>query len=124
MKIYIASDHAGFPLKEELREHLKTGGHEVLDLGVFDLVNKVDYRTWHVKWGEGSKIPAVAGFSFAEPNWCGDCGEQVERIRAANVHDVTARARLHNDANILTLGQRTMSSKPRRKWWILFKDRV
>ena len=42
MKIYIASDHAGFPLKEELREHLKTGGHEVLDLGVFDLVNKVD----------------------------------------------------------------------------------
>ena len=34
MKLVIGSDHAGFPLKEELREYLNKSGHEVVDLGV------------------------------------------------------------------------------------------
>ena len=42
MRIAIASDHAGFLLKEQLRMFLKTEGHEVFDLGT-DSADPVDY---------------------------------------------------------------------------------
>ena len=37
MKLVISADHAGFPLKEEVRAHLAMAGHEVVDLGAFKL---------------------------------------------------------------------------------------
>lgn len=42
MRVAIGADHAGYPLKENLREHLRRLGHEVLDLGTHD-TQPVDY---------------------------------------------------------------------------------
>ncbi len=43
MKLVIASDHAGFPLKEEVRAYLAKAGHDVLDLGAFKIEPQDDY---------------------------------------------------------------------------------
>ena len=43
MKLVIASDHAGFPLKEDVRAYLAKGGHEVIDLGAYTVDPQDDY---------------------------------------------------------------------------------
>src|SRR3990167_11364881 len=115
MKIYIGSDHGGFALKEELREHLKTEGHEILDLGTFDTKKKVDYPDLarkvdkKVRENAGSKGVLVCGTGIG----VAIAANKLKGIRAANVHDATeARlSRQHNDANIVTVGQRTLGSE-------------
>jgi len=115
MKIYIGSDHGGFALKEELREHLKTEGHEILDLGTFDAEKKVDYPDLarevaeKVRENAGSKGVLVCGTGIG----VAIAANKLKGIRAANVHDVTeARlSRQHNDANVVTVGQRTLGSE-------------
>jgi len=43
VKLVISSDHAGFPLKEEVRAYLSNAGHEVIDLGAFEVDPLDDY---------------------------------------------------------------------------------
>jgi len=115
MKVYIGSDHAGFPLKESLVEHLKMAGHEVVDLGVFTDEKKVDYPDLakavaeKVRDDADSRGVLVCGTGIG----VAIAANKVKGIRAANVHDVTeARfARLHNNANIVTVGQRTLGAE-------------
>jgi len=45
VKLVIASDHAGFALKEELRANLSAAGHEVIDLGAYKVEPEDDYPT-------------------------------------------------------------------------------
>jgi len=108
-RIAAGSDHAGFRLKSELVQHLKDAGHEVVDLGTHT-TESVDYPDF----GE-AVARAVAG---GEADWglacCGTgigiamAANKVAGIRAAVVHDVTGArlTRLHNDANIICLGER------------------
>lgn len=111
MTIYIGSDHGGFQLKEQIQEHLKTKGEAVMDLGTFDDVNKVDYPdiarevAEKVLENKGSAGVLVCGTGIG----VAIAANKVKGIRAANVHDVTEAkySRLHNDANVVTLGQRT-----------------
>lgn len=111
MTIYIGSDHGGFQLKEQIQEHLKAKGEAVMDLGAFD-ENKVDYPdiarevAEKVIENKGSAGVLVCGTGIG----VAIAANKVKGIRAANVHDVTeARySRLHNDANVVTLGQRTI----------------
>ena len=49
MKIAIASDHAGFPLKQYLADYLKAGGHKVEDLGTDSPDISVDYPDFAAK---------------------------------------------------------------------------
>lgn len=115
MALYIGSDHAGFTLKNTLRDHLKTLGQEVTDLGTFDGENKVDYPdiarevAEKVKGNPGSAGVLVCGTGIG----VAIAANKVKGIRAANVHDVTeARlARQHNDANIVTVGSRTLGDE-------------
>ncbi len=115
MAFYIGSDHAGFGLKAVLREHLKVRGHEVLDLGTFDAETKVDYPdiarevAEKVKANPGSAGVLVCGTGIGVAM----AANKVKGIRAANVHDVTEAkySRLHNDANIVTVGARTMGEE-------------
>ena len=52
MKLVIASDHAGFVLKEEVRANLAAAGHEVIDLGAFECEPEDDYPDFAEKVGE------------------------------------------------------------------------
>lgn len=111
MSIYIGSDHAGFDLKNVLREHMKMQGQDVIDLGTFDGAVKVDYPdiarevAEKVKSNKGSAGVLICGTGIG----VAIAANKVKGIRAANVHDVTEAllSRQHNDANIVTVGART-----------------
>lgn len=111
MKIAIGSDHAGFDLKESLKKHLEERGFEVQDFGAADK-SSCHYPVFaekvarSVAVGENERGILVCGtgigMSMAANKICG--------IRAAAVSDCfTAKAtRMHNDANVLCLGERTV----------------
>jgi ribose 5-phosphate isomerase B len=112
MRIAIGSDHAGFPLKEELKQVLKEQGHEVADLGT-DSEEPVDYPLYCVKVARAvTEGRAERGIVFGGSGQ----GEQmvankVHGVRAALGNDLyTARlSRQHNDANVLALGARIVA---------------
>ena len=109
--IAVASDHAGFALKVELRALVETDGHELLDLGTFD-DQSVDYPDYGRAIGDAVSSGRAA-FGIAV---CGTgigisiAANRVPGARAAVCHDVTTArlARQHNDANILALGARVI----------------
>jgi ribose 5-phosphate isomerase B len=113
MKVAFASDHAGLTLRQELVEHAKKSGHEVIDFGT-ETNASVDYPDFAVKVAE-----AVA--SGAAPLGVLVCGtgigmsitaNKVKHVRAAVCRsEFEARmARAHNQANVLCLGQRVTGS--------------
>ena len=109
MRIALAADHAGLPLKDELAGWLSEQGHEVVDLGT-NTPESVDYPEF------GSKLARVVGSGGAERGVV-VCGSGIgisiavnrdPRCRCARVGDPlsAALAREHNDANVLALGAR------------------
>ncbi len=109
MRIAIGSDHAGFPLKQELCAFLVDGGHQVDDLGTID-EERVDYPDFGAAVGRA----VASGASELGVCVCGTgigismAANKVDGVRAAVVHDVTSArlAKEHNDANVLCLGAR------------------
>lgn len=112
MKFYVATDHAGFDLKNYTVELLKSKGHEVIDLGPFNK-DRVDYPDFAVKLcntlladeedADGILICGSGlGMSMAANRFSG--------IRAALCHDAytATMARAHNDANVLCYGERVV----------------
>ena len=111
MRIALGADHAGYPLKTAVAKYLVDEGHDVMDLGT-DSEESVDYPAFCAGVGRAvvagdADIGIVMGGSGQ--------GEQiaankVRGVRAALCHDeFTARfARLHNDANVLSLGGRLL----------------
>lgn len=114
MKIAIASDHAGFPLKQAIAAHLSAAGHEVVDFGT-DSETPVDYPPYcaacarAVVRGEVEMGVVVGGSGQGEQI----SANKVHGARAALCHDeYTARlARRHNDANVLSLGARVVATE-------------
>ena len=112
MKIAIASDHAGFPLKSMLIEHLKDGGHDILDLGT-DSEASVDYPPFcaaaarAVVRGEADRGVVLGGSGQGEQI----AANKVHGARAALCNDLfTARlGRQHNDANVIAMGGRIVA---------------
>lgn len=112
MRIAIGSDHAGFSLKEELKQLLKEQGHEVADLGT-DSEEPVDYPLFCVKVaravadGRSERGIALGGSGQGEQI----AANKVHGIRAALCNDLyTARlSRQHNDANVLSMGARIVA---------------
>lgn len=108
--IVIASDHAGYELKEVLKQELTTMGYQVLDLGTGS-TESVDYPDF----GRAAAEAIADGRSSRGIIVCGTgigisiAANRHSGIRAALCHDVeTARlGREHNDANLLALGGRT-----------------
>ena len=109
MRIALASDHAGFPLKQELAAWLREQGHDVADLGAHS-ADSVDYPEF------GAKLARAVGGHEADRG-IAVCGSGIgisiavnrdPRCRCARVDDPlsAALAREHNDANVLALGAR------------------
>lgn len=112
MKIAIGSDHAGFRYKEAIREYLSTKGHEVQDLGTYS-EDPVDYPVFIRPVAE-----AVAAGTCERGIVLGGSGNgeaivanRVPGIRCALCWDLrSARfGREHNDANVISIGQRMVS---------------
>ncbi len=113
MHIVTGSDHAGYDLKQSLKEFLEAQGHTVEDKGT-PVKERCDYPDY-----AGAVASAVAA---GEADWgllvCGTgigmamSANKVSGIRAAVVSDAfSARAtRLHNDANVLCLGERVVGA--------------
>lgn len=112
MKIGIGSDHAGFRYKEEIKRFLTEQGHEVRDFGT-DSEESVDYPTYIRPVAE-----AVAGGGMERGIVLGGSGNgeamaanRVRGVRCALCWNAeSARlGRQHNDANMISLGQRMMT---------------
>ncbi|HHD81817.1 MAG TPA: ribose 5-phosphate isomerase B [Campylobacterales bacterium] len=111
MRYYIATDHAGFALKEFTKEYVESLGHEVIDLGP-DSEDRVDYPDYAKKCADavvadkGSYGILICGTGIG----ISIAANKVAGIRAALCHDAfTASAtRAHNDANILCFGERVV----------------
>lgn len=111
MRILIGCDHAGFRLKEDLKGYIASLGHEVEDYGVYedtpsdypDIAFRVAEDVARGKGDRGILICGTGvGMSIA--------ANKVRGVRAALCHDVfSARAsREHNNANVLTMGERVI----------------
>lgn len=109
MRIAIASDHAAFDLKAELREYLIEQGHEVADLGT-DSPDRVDYPDFGYKLAD-VVADGTARFGVAL------CGSGIGISIAVNRHPACRCARVddpysatlareHNDANVIAMGAR------------------
>ena len=113
-KIFISSDHAGFKLKEEIKSHLLKKKLSFQDLGPFN-DDRVDYPDYAHK--VASKVKANK--SNVGILVCGSgmgmniAANRHKNIRAAQCFNLksTKLSRLHNDANIITLGSRLLTKK-------------
>lgn len=111
MKIAIASDHAGFVYKEQIRRMLAAAGHEVRDFGT-DSEEPVDYPLFirpaaqAVARGECERGIVLGGSGNGEAI----VSNRLPGIRCTVCWNAQSAelARRHNDANMLALGQRMM----------------
>jgi ribose 5-phosphate isomerase B len=111
MKIALASDHAGFLYKEKIREFLTATGHEVKDFGCFS-EEPVDYPLYI-----GPAAEAVASGLCERGIVLGGSGNgeamvsnRLKGIRCALCWNAESAslARRHNNANMISMGQRMM----------------
>ena len=119
MKISIGSDHAGYLYKEALAEMLRNQGHEVIDCGTHS-ADSTDYPLWciptaeKVANGEAEKGIVVGGSGNGEAI----AANKVKGIRCAIAwSDDTARlGSQHNDANVLSIGERMVSLEEAKRF--------
>mgnify|MGYP001596044112 CR=1 FL=1 len=131
MKVFLASDHAGFALKNALIEHIRTLGYEVEDMGAFTANPDDDYPDYmtplakRVAGEPDSRGIIIGGSGQGEAM----CANRVKGIRAAVFYgprpvtatldieggrsedgfDAVRLPRRHNDANVLAIGARFVS---------------
>ena len=123
--IVIASDHAGFELKEVLKSELQALGLPIEDLGVHD-TDAVDYPDMAnalarvVSRDDGRRGLLLCGTGIG----ASIAANRHRRVRAALCHSAeTARmAREHNDANVLVLGGRVTDPDTARECLRVFLD--
>jgi len=113
-KIFLSSDHAGYNLKEKIKLHLDKKKIKYTDMGPFNN-SRVDYPDYAHKVAKKVKINK----SHVGILVCGSgmgmniAANKHKNIRAAQCFNLksTKLSRLHNDANIITLGSRLLTKK-------------
>lgn len=112
MKISIGSDHAGFEYKERFIAHLKAAGHEVIDHGTYSS-ESTDYPLYIIPAAEAvARCEAERGIVLGgSGNGEAMAANKVKGVRCALCwNDETAElSRRHNNANVLSIGQRMIS---------------
>jgi ribose 5-phosphate isomerase B len=112
MKISLGTDHAGFNLKEKVKALLGELGHEVKDFGTFSADPPVDYPLYvrpaaqAVAKGECERGIVFGGSGNGEAM----VANKVRGVRCALCwnEEVARLSRRHNDANVLSLGERVI----------------
>ncbi len=113
MRLVIASDHAGFELKEQVRAELGRQGYDVKDLGAFD-ERPSDYPDFAEKVGDA----LIAGEADRGILICGSgvgvsvAANKMPGVRAGMCHDCYSAHQgvEHDDMNVLVLGSRIIGS--------------
>jgi len=109
-KVFLASDHAGYSLKQEIGKFLKKRGNKILDLGPNDKKSTVDYPDFaHLLSLKIKKQKNNIGILV-----CGSgegmimAANRHKNIRAALCYNVksTKLSRMHNNANVIAIGSR------------------
>ncbi len=133
MKVYLATDHAGFDLKEKVKAYLVSQNYEVEDFGAHTFTPTDDYTDFISKVGEEiSKHPDEKGIIFGGSGQAeAMLANKYKGVRCALFYapripphpaDVTGRkstdpyemirlTREHNDANVLSLGARLLTDE-------------
>lgn len=114
MRIAIASDHAGFELKEHVKSQLQSAGHDVVDVGT-DSDESTDYPSYArpaaqlVAEGDAERGVLVCGSGVG----VSIVANRVPGVRAVNAHDPEEAqlARAHNDVNVVTLSGRRIDAE-------------
>ena len=148
-KIFIASDHAGFALKNALAEHLRTLGYTVEDVGAHALAPEDDYPDFvtpcarnvaeeNARDADAARGIITGGSGQREAM----CANRVSGVRAAVFYgpmrvttaldieggrsedgfDLVRLARRHNDANVLSIGARFVSGEEAEEAMHIFLD--
>jgi RpiB/LacA/LacB family sugar-phosphate isomerase len=118
MNVAVASDHAGFDLKNRLLADLKATGHTVTDLGT-NSTDPVDYPDYAEKIGAA----VLTGGAERGILICGSgvgasvAANKIPGIRASLAHDVYSAHQgvEHDDANVLVLGSRVIGVETARE---------
>lgn len=122
MRIYIASDHAGFELKNALIDHLRSKGFEVEDMGPHEFDRDDDYPDFiypcalRVAESRSQGKQDIVGIVIgASGQGEAIVANKVKGIRAALYYganlDIIRKSKTHNDANVLSLGANFLSDK-------------
>lgn len=126
MKTYLGTDHAGFELKEKIKSFLLQKGFEVEDCGAFEFDKNDDYPDFISKAAirvsqDSSSFGIVFGKSGA-----GECivANKIKGIRAilGFSKENVQLSRLHNDANVLSLGSSFVNEELAKELVIIFLE--
>jgi len=117
--IYLGADHAGFKLKEQIKNYLKAQKLKFQDLGNFKLDKKDDYPEFGFKVAKAvAKNPQNRGILICGSSF-GVCivANKVKGIRAVSICNIkdAKLSREHNDANVLCLSGRDLNSEMAKK---------
>ena len=115
MKIYLGTDHRGFESKQRILSFLQQRGHEVIDLGAHEYDPDDDYNDYAIKVAK-SVLSDSGSWGVL---YCGSAdgvviqANRFKGIRAVDPHtpELAARARTHNDANVLCLASEFISDE-------------
>lgn len=141
-KVFLAADHAGFSLKEALKPYLKAGGFEIEDIGATDFEETDDYPDYmlpcahHVAAEDGSfgivigssghgeamvanRVPGVRAAVFYGPANV-PAAFEAEGTAGKDGCDIVRVSRLHNNANVLSLGARFITPEQAREAVMVF----
>lgn len=114
MKLVISADHAGFPLKEDVRAYLAKKGHEVVDLGAYTGDQPDDYPDFAEKVGEAIKKGVAPRGILICGSGVGVCvaANKIPGIRAGMCHDTYSAHQgvEHDDMNVIVLGARIIGA--------------
>lgn len=131
MKIHLAADHAGFALKESIKSFLEDHGYQIVDHGAYAFDEADDYPEIIAKAaralaespddkgiifggsGQGEAIMANRFKGVRAIVYYGNTGAQIDSD--GSEIDIIASSRLHNDANILSLGARFLTEDHARE---------
>jgi ribose 5-phosphate isomerase B len=126
--IYIASDHAGFELKQKLISHLKEADMEVEDCGAFSLDPQDDYPDFCYPCAvKVAKNPGSLGIVIGSSGQ-GEAiiANKVKGVYAAHYYggheEIVKLAREHNNANVLSLGAKFMTAEQAERAVDLFME--
>lgn len=115
MKIYLATDHAGFSLKEEVKKYLEEEGKEVYDCGALTLEEGDDYPAYMALAAGNVQKDAMHDPSMAVIFGGSGQGEAIVANRFRHVRavvyaggnlELVKLGREHNDANVIAIGAR------------------